>query len=68
MAKFSWKGYWEPTPKGIVKIANAIVTGCTFAGGALALNGNPKLGTAIFVTGVVAKMISEFFSEEKTSN
>ncbi len=25
--KFSWKGYWEPTPKGIRKIADSLLAG-----------------------------------------
>ncbi len=64
MAKFSLNGYWEPTPKGIRKAADAVISACTFAGGSIVLNGNPKVGTAIFIAGVISKMVSNFFTEE----
>lgn len=66
--KFSWKGYWTPTPKKIRKAADAIVSACTFAGGITSLNGHPLAGTIIFVIGFVAKILSNFFTEEPTDN
>lgn len=64
--KFGLKEYWKPTPKNIRKAADAIVSACTFAGGMTVLNGHPVIGTIIFVTGFLAKILSNFFSE--TSN
>ena len=61
--KFGLKEYWKPTPKNIRKVADAIVSACTFAGGMTVLNGHPVIGTIIFVTGFLAKILSNFFSE-----
>ncbi len=66
--KFSWNGYWNPTPKNIRKVADAIVSACTFTGGITTLNGHPVVGTIIFVIGFVAKITSNFFTDEPTSN
>ena len=61
--KFGINEYWKPTPKNVRKAADAIVSACTFAGGMTTLNGHPMVGTVIFVTGFVAKILSNFFSE-----
>lgn len=66
--KFSWKGYWEPTPKNIRKAADAVVSACTFAGGLTTLNGHVLVGTIIFVIGFVAKILSNFFTDEPTTD
>ena len=64
--KFSWNGYWKPTPKKIRKAADAVVSACTFAGGLTSLNGHVVVGTIIFVIGFLAKILSNFFTEEPT--
>jgi hypothetical protein len=61
--KFGINEYWKPTPKNVRKAADAIVSACTFAGGMTTLNGHPIMGTIIFVTGFLAKILSNFFSE-----
>ena len=61
--KFGINEYWKPTPKNVRKAADAIVSACTFAGGMTTLNGHPVVGTIIFVTGFLAKILSNFFSE-----
>jgi len=66
--KFTLSGYYKPTPKKIKKLADSILTGCTFAAGYTSLNGNPMLGTGIFIVGFIAKIISDFFTEEPQSN
>jgi len=65
---FDWKGYWEPTPKKIRKLADAIVAATTFSGSMIVLNGEPKMGTGIFITGFIAKILSNFFTENKSTN
>jgi len=62
--KYNWKGYWQPTPKIIRKLADAIVAAATFSGSMIVLNGEPKIGTGIFVAGFVAKILSNFFTEK----
>lgn len=66
--KFAWKGYWTPTPKKIRKAADAVVSACTFAGGITSLNGHPVAGTIIFVVGFLAKILSNFFTDEPPSD
>ena len=65
--KFSWKGYWEPTPRNIRKMADAIVAATTFSGSMIVLNGEPKIGTGIFIAGFIAKILSNFFTEDKST-
>lgn len=64
--KFKWSGYWKPTPKKIRKIADAIVAAATFSGSIVVLNGHPLAGTIIFVLGFIAKVVSNFFQDDKT--
>jgi asparagine N-glycosylation enzyme membrane subunit Stt3 len=62
--KFGPQHYWAPTPKKIRKIADAILAGVVFAGSTASLNGHPIVGTVIFSLGVIAKIVSNFFTEE----
>lgn len=64
--KFGANQYYQPTPKNIVKLANSVVTACTFAGSAASLNNQPIIGTIIFVFGYIAKIASEYFGEAQT--
>ena len=65
MAKFDLNGYFDPTPKKIVRIADSITGACVFSGGLSSLNGHPIVGTVIFAIGFLAKIASGFFTEEK---
>ena len=62
--QFGPQHYWAPTPKKIRQLADSILAGVVFAGSTASLNGHPIVGTVIFVIGVVAKIVSNFFSEE----
>jgi hypothetical protein len=62
--KFGIQHYWEPTPKSVRKVADAIVSACVFAGGLTSLNGHPIVGTIIFSTGFIAKAVSNFFTDD----
>lgn len=65
--KFSWKGYWQPTPKGIRKIADSLLAAClTFAGFSVVTN-HETLGIVIAVIGGVAKFVSNFFTDDNES-
>ncbi len=61
---FGWKDYWKPTPASVRKGADAVVSACVFAGSAISLNGDPKIGTGVFISGFVAKIVSNFFSQK----
>lgn len=64
--KFGWKQYWKPTPSVIRKIADAVISVTTLVGSFVTIEKNPVTGTIVMVVGVVAKIISNFFSEEET--
>jgi hypothetical protein len=63
--KFGLNQYFQPTPKKIRTAADAIVAAATFGGSMIVLNGEPKVGTAIFIIGIVAKFVSNLFSENE---
>lgn len=62
--EFGWKHYWAPTPKRVRQIADGISSAAVFAGTLISLNGDPRVGTAIFITGFLAKVISNFFRND----
>jgi len=62
--KFGWKHYWEPTPKRVRQIADGIASASVFAGTIVSMNGNVKMGTTVFITGFVSKIISNFFTDD----
>ena len=62
--KFSWKGYWEPTPKGIRKIADSLLAGATLGSTFAAINDYPKLAAWVMVVAVIAKILSNFFTDD----
>jgi len=66
-SKFHWNGYWQPTPIKIRKIADAIASACVFSGGLTSLNGHPLAGTIIFISGFLAKMLSNFYTNVETT-
>jgi hypothetical protein len=68
--KFGFGQYFQPTPKKIRAAADALVAATTFGGSVIVLNGDPKVGTVVFIVGVVAKFISNLFAEneKKKSN
>jgi len=65
--KFTLKGYWQPTPKGIRKLADSLLAGATLASTFAMMNDHPKLAVIVMVISVVAKMLSNFFTDEPTS-
>jgi hypothetical protein len=65
--KLSLKGYWKPTPKGIRKIADSLLAGATLASTFAVMNDHPKLAVAIMIISVIAKVVSNFFTDEIVS-
>lgn len=66
--KFSWKGYFEPTPKSIRKVADSILAGATLASTFAVMNDYPKLATSIMVISVVTKVLSNFLTDDTNNN
>jgi hypothetical protein len=65
--KFTLKGYWQPTPKGIRKLSDSLLAGATLASTFAMMNDYPKLAVIVMVISVVTKMLSNFFTDEPTS-
>jgi len=63
--KFGLGQYFQPTPKKIRTIADALVAAATFGGSAIVLNGHPIVGTVVFIVGVIGKFISNLFAEDE---
>jgi hypothetical protein len=65
--KFSVKSYWAPTPKIIRKAADSILAGATLASTYAVMNDHPKLAAAVMVVSVIAKILSNFFTDDSTN-
>lgn len=63
--KFTWKGYFEPTPKIIRKVADSILAGATMAATYSVVIEHEKIAVAIMVVSVTAKIVSNFFTTEE---
>ena len=61
---FGWRHYWAPTPVRVRQIADGIASACVFAGTLSSFNGEPKIGTIVFVIGFLSKIISNFFRND----
>lgn len=66
--KFTWKGYWQPTPKGIRKIADSILAGATLASTFAVMNDHSHLATWVMIISVVTKVLSNFLTDDTTNN
>lgn len=62
--KFSWKSYFEPTPKRMRVFGDSLAAAGTFGASVVILNGHPVAGTVIMVMAVIGKFISNFFKDE----
>lgn len=62
--KFSWKHYFEPTPKRMRVLGDSLAAAGTFGASVVILNGHPVAGTVIMVVAVIGKFISNFFKDE----
>ena len=65
--KLTWKGYWKPTPKNVRKVADSILAGATLASTFAMVNDHPHLAVAIMIISVVAKVVSNFLTDESTN-
>ena len=62
--KLSVKGYWKPTPKSIRKAADSILAGATLAASYSVVNDHPHIAVAIMIVSVLAKILSNFFTND----
>lgn len=66
--KFHLKGIKLPTPKKIVKLANAILATSLFIGTSALVQNHPIVGTFCIIVGGICKGLSYFFSEDNVIN
>ena len=67
--KFGPKYYWKPTSVKIRKFADALLAASTLLlGYEVLIASNPKLGFIIMGVSVIAKFLSNFFSENTSEN
>jgi hypothetical protein len=62
--KFSWKGYFQPTPKIVRKLADSLLAGAMTVSTFALMNDHPVLATVVMITAGVAKFISNFFTDD----
>lgn len=62
--QFSWKGYWEPTPKGIRKIADSLLAGAMTVSTISFANDNKTVAVVVLIVAGIGKMLSNFFTDD----
>lgn len=65
--KYTWKGYWEPTPKGIRKIADSLLAGGMLVATFSVFTNHEKFAFGVMLTCGLAKFCSNFFTDVKKS-
>ena len=66
--RFGIRECMKPTPKRLRIFGDSLAAAGTFGASIVILNGEPKVGTIIMVIAVLGKFISNFFSDEISSN
>ncbi len=61
------KSYWSPTPKIIKKIADSVLAGAVTIATFAAFNDHTTLATVVMIVAGIAKILSNFFSENETN-
>jgi hypothetical protein len=67
MKKISLKNYFSPTPKRLRILGDAMASASVFISSYAILNEHQKFGVFVLVSGWVGKFITNFFTEEKTT-
>jgi hypothetical protein len=62
--KFSWDGYWKPTPLRLRKLGDALLGIFSIASVSSVITDHKELGIASLIIGIIGKTLSNFFSEE----
>lgn len=60
--KYSWKKYWEPTPKLIRRIADSLLAGAMLVSSISFINDYKTIAFSVLIIAGVAKFLSNFFS------
>jgi hypothetical protein len=63
--KFTWKGYWKPTPLILRKIGDALLAVFSMLSVSSIATDHKYIGIATLVIGVLGKILSNFFSDNQ---
>jgi hypothetical protein len=63
MTKFTWKGYWKPTPLMFRKIGDALLGVFSIVSVSSVITEHKNLAIASLVIGVIGKILSNFFTD-----
>jgi hypothetical protein len=65
--KFTWKGYWQPTPIRLRKLGDALLGIFSIASVSSTITDHKNLAIVSLIIGIVGKVLSNFFAEEPTT-
>ena len=65
--KFSLKGYWQPTPKTIRKVADAFLAAAMTISTISFTNDYPAIAFTVLIVAGIAKFLSNFFVDDETN-
>jgi hypothetical protein len=60
--KFGIGCYFQPTPRNLVNMGNALVGAATFGAGVSWVADRPTVSLALLVLGMIGKFVTEFFA------
>lgn len=63
MTKFTWKGYWQPTPLMFRRIGDALLGIFSIVSVSSVITEHKDLAIASLVIGVIGKILSNFFTD-----
>lgn len=64
--KFSWNGYWKPTPKGIRRIADSLLAAGMLVATFSVYANYPRFSFWVMFICGIAKFFSNFFTDDKS--
>lgn len=67
MKKFSFKGYFLPTPKRFRVLGDSLASASVFVSSYAILNDHQCFGVVVLVSGWVGKFLTNFFTDEETT-
>jgi len=62
--KFSWFGYWKPTPVEIRKVADSILASATLISTYSVFNEQKEFALIVMIVSAVAKFLSNFYTDD----
>lgn len=66
--KMKWGNYFKPTPKRVKILGDSLAGSAVFIATISMVSGYEKIAIAVAIIGMVGKFLSNFFTDENTSN